>query len=124
MGRKEEYIGLREEISYMPDKEFFGRNLYPLMDYIDMLEGECSALRKSVERARAEALDTYEKPLKDAHSRIEELEIAFTVLRCGLTSAMFIAQVGISEKDLRALDEVDKTCRASLTNAFIVSINK
>jgi len=37
MSTREEYLELRAEIEAMPDKEFFGRNLYPLIETIDAL---------------------------------------------------------------------------------------
>jgi len=121
---KAEYEELRDEVRAMPDKEFFGCNLYPLVDYAEMLESEGMELRKQIERARSEALDVYERTLKNYQNRTEEFQIAFDILRCGLTSAMFISQVAIIEKDETALVEIDKVCRATLTNAFIVDIRK
>jgi len=119
-----EYMELRAEIADIPDKEFFGCNLYPLTDYADMLESENAELRKQIECSRSEALDVYERTLKNYQNRTEEFQIAFDILRCGLTSAMFMAQVAIIEKDETALVEIDKVCRATLTNAFIVDIRK
>lgn len=37
MCTSEEYQELRAEITEMPDKEFFGSNLYPLLETIDRL---------------------------------------------------------------------------------------
>ena len=75
MNTKAEYEELRDEIRAMPDKEFFGCNLYPLTDYADMLESENTELRKQIERARSESLDIYERVLKGAYRKIEELEV-------------------------------------------------
>ena len=46
----DEYKELRAEIRNMPDKEFFGCNLYPLTDRIDRLERMYWAFRAALQR--------------------------------------------------------------------------